>query len=38
MRRIDDYLNAVRFFLPRRQKDDILRELSENLREQVADK
>jgi hypothetical protein len=38
MQRIDDYLNAVRFFLPRKQKDDILRELSENIRAQVADK
>ena len=37
MQRIDDYLNAVRFFLPGRQKNDILRELSENLREQVQD-
>ena len=28
---LDRYLQAVRFFLPRRQQDDIVRELSENL-------
>ncbi len=28
---VERYLNAVRFFLPRRQQDDIVRELSENL-------
>ena len=36
--RVNDYLNAVGFFLPRKQQDDILRELAENIREQTQDK
>ena len=32
------YLNAVRFFLPRRQQDDIVRELSENLASEIEDR
>lgn len=32
------YLRAVKFFLPRRQQDDILRELSENILSQMEDK
>jgi hypothetical protein len=28
---LERYLQAVRFFLPRKQQDDIIRELSENL-------
>jgi hypothetical protein len=34
----DRYLQAVRDFLPGRQQDDILRELSENIRSEMADR
>ena len=38
MELLDRYLQAVRFFLPRRgDQDDIIRELSENLRSQLED-
>ncbi len=32
---VDRYLSAVRFFLPRQQQDDIVRELSENLDSEI---
>jgi hypothetical protein len=35
---LDRYLQAVRFFLPRAQQDDIVRELSENLIARMADR
>jgi hypothetical protein len=35
---LERYLQAVRFFLPRRQQDDIVRELSENLQSQMEDR
>ena len=35
---LERYLRAVKFFLPRRQQDDILRELSENILSQMEDK
>ena len=35
---LDRYLQAVRFFLPARQQDDIVRELSENLISQMEDR
>ena len=35
---LDRYLQAVRFFLPRRNQDDIVRELSENLLSQIEDR
>jgi len=35
---IDRYLQAVGFWLPRKQKDDIIKELSEDLRSQVEEK
>ena len=35
---LERYLQAVRFFLPRRQQDDIVRELSENLLSQMEDR
>jgi len=35
---LDRYLQSVRTFLPRAQQDDILKELSENLRAQIEDK
>ncbi len=38
MEMLDRYLNAVGFWLPRRQKQDILAELAEDLRAQIADK
>ena len=38
MNLLDRYLQAVRFFLPRRQQDDIVRELSENLLSQMEDR
>ncbi|HET7220443.1 MAG TPA: hypothetical protein VFJ02_20465, partial [Vicinamibacterales bacterium] len=38
MELLERYLQAVRFFLPRRQQDDIVRELSENLRSQIEDR
>jgi hypothetical protein len=37
MQLLDRYLNAVRFWLPVRQKDDIVAELSEDLRSAIAD-
>lgn len=38
MELLDRYLQAVGFWLPRRQKEDILAELSEDLRSQIEDK
>lgn len=38
MKLLDRYLHAVRFFLPRNQQDDIVRELSENLISQFEDR
>ncbi len=38
MELVDRYLHAVKFWLPRNQKDDIIAELSEDLRSQVAEK
>ena len=35
---LERYLQAVRFFLPRRQQDDIVRELRENLISQLDDR
>src|SRR5262245_26126365 len=35
---LERYLQAVRFFLPRKQQDDIVRELSENLISQMEDR
>lgn len=35
---LDRYLQAVRFFLPRRSQDDIVRELEEDLRAQMDDR
>jgi hypothetical protein len=35
---VDRYLQAVKFWLPREQKDDIIAELSEDLRSQIEDK
>ncbi len=35
---LERYLQAVKFFLPRRQQDDIIRELSENLLSQMEDR
>jgi hypothetical protein len=35
---IDRYLQAVKFWLPRNQKDDIIAELSEDLRSQIEEK
>ncbi len=37
MELLEKYLQAVRFFLPRRNQDDIVRELSENILSQVED-
>jgi hypothetical protein len=38
MELVDRYLQAVKFWLPRKQKDDIIAELSEDLRSQIEDK
>jgi hypothetical protein len=38
MELIDRYLNAVRFWLPRAQEDDIIAELGEDLRSQIEDR
>ena len=38
MELIDRYLNAVKFWLPKAQQDDIIAELSEDVRSQVADR
>lgn len=38
MELLDRYLQAVRFFLPRAQQDDIIRELSENLHSAIEDR
>jgi hypothetical protein len=38
MELLERYLQAVRFFLPRRNQDDIVRELSENLISQMEDR
>jgi hypothetical protein len=35
---VDRYLRAVRFFLPRRQQDDIVRELAENLASEIEER
>jgi hypothetical protein len=35
---LERYLQAVKFFLPRKQQDDIVRELSENLISQIEDR
>ena len=35
---LDRYLRVLRVFLPRRQRDDIVREISEEIREQILDK
>lgn len=35
---LERYLQSVRYFLPRAQRDDILKELSENIRSQMDDK
>jgi len=37
MELLDRYLNAVRSCLPEAQRDDIINELSENLRSQIED-
>ena len=37
MELLERYLRAVKFFLPRREQDDILRELSENILSQMED-
>ena len=34
---IDRYLRTLRIFLPKDQRDDIIRELSEEIQSQVAD-
>src|SRR5580658_11135807 len=34
---VDRYLQAVKFWLPRKQKDDIIAELSEDLRSQIEE-
>ncbi len=38
MELLDRYLKSVRTYLPAAQKDDIIRELSENIRSQIEDK
>lgn len=38
MELIDRYLHAVRFWLPKAQRDDIITELSEDIRSQIEDK
>ena len=38
MELLERYLQAVRFFLPQKQQDDIVRELSENLIAQMEDR
>ena len=38
MELLDRYLHAVGFWLPRKQKEDILAELSEDLRSQIEEK
>jgi hypothetical protein len=38
MELVDRYLHAVKFWLPRNQKDDIIAELSEDLRSQIEDR
>ena len=38
MELIDRYLQAIRFWLPKKQRNDILAELSEDLRSQIEDK
>jgi hypothetical protein len=35
---LDSYIRTLRIFLPRDQRDDIIREITEEIREQVADK
>src|SRR5512134_3652288 len=35
---VERYLQAVRFWLPRKQRDDVGRELSEDMRAQIEDK
>ena len=38
MELLERYLQAVRFFLPKHQQDDIVRELSENLVSEMEDR
>jgi CubicO group peptidase (beta-lactamase class C family) len=38
MELIDRYVRVLRVFLPRRQRDDIVREISEEIRDQILDK
>ena len=38
MELVDKYLQAVRNYLPAEQKDDIIKELSENLHSEIVDK
>jgi hypothetical protein len=38
MELVDRYLHAVKFWLPRKQKDDIIAELSQDLRSQIEEK
>jgi len=38
MELVDRYLQAVKFWLPRKEKDDIIAELAEDLRSQIEDK
>ncbi len=38
MELLDRYLQAVRFWLPRKQQDDIIAELGEDLRSQIQDR
>ena len=38
MELLDRYLGVLRVFLPRRQRDDIVREISEEIHEQLLDK
>ena len=38
MELIDRYLHAVKFWLPKAQRDDIIAELSEDIRSQIEDK
>ena len=38
MELLDRYLGVLRLFLPRRQRDDIVREISEEIREQILDR
>jgi hypothetical protein len=35
---VERYLNAIRFWLPKDQKSDVIAELSEDIRQQVEDR